>query len=157
MVPGGRKVLPSVVSDIFLHYMPFFMIYQAWIDGYDRASEVVKQLCDNNLDEFLKRLRDATGDQTSSSSSFMALLIKPVQAVPRYRLLLERLSAAQPECVDACRSGDAIQEVATKLNESLKRKAAALRVVEIQNAATRHCENKWHGCFVRGCGGYLGR
>jgi hypothetical protein len=139
MIKGGDPVSTNSVADIFLYYMPFFMIYQPWIDNYDRASGVVTKLCDENLDAFLERLRESTGDQSSSPSSFMSLLIKPVQAVPRYRLLLDRLVATTPaECDDddrvtIRRSGEAIQAVASKLNESLKRKAAALRVAEIQN------------------------
>ena len=140
MVKGGKPVSVDNIADIFLYYMPFFMIYQPWIDNYDRASEVVSKLCEENMNAFLERLRKATGDQSSSSSSFMSLLIKPVQAVPRYRLLLDRLVATtSTECDDAeritiRRSGEAIQAVASKLNESLKSKAAAIRVAEIQNS-----------------------
>ena len=139
MVKGGEPVSVENLADIFLYYMPFFMIYQPWIDNYDRASEVVSKLCEESMDVFLERLRNATGDQTSSPSSFMSLLIKPVQAVPRYRLLLDRLVATTPtECEDTeritiRRSGEAIQAVASNLNESLKSKAAAIRVAEIQN------------------------
>jgi hypothetical protein len=48
------------------------------------------------------------------------------------------VAATPAECdnddrVTIRRSGEAIQAVASKLNESLKRKAAALRVAEIQN------------------------
>lgn len=36
-------------------------------------------------------LRRATGDEASNQSTFLSLLIKPVQQIPRYRLIMERL------------------------------------------------------------------
>lgn len=112
---------------------------------------------------FLASLARATNDPNASPSSFLSLLIRPVQMVPRYRLLLDRLvevaakdeaknrdknmstnknsaAAVSDESSDWCSSleggqrdwcsleerldlehaGQAVQQVAAKLNDSLK-------------------------------------
>jgi hypothetical protein len=117
---------------------------------------------------FLASLARATNDPNASPSSFLSLLIRPVQMVPRYRLLLDRLvevaakdeaknkdknmstnknsataaaaAAASDESSDWCsrleggqrdwcsleerldleHAGQAVQQVAAKLNDSLK-------------------------------------
>jgi hypothetical protein len=75
-----------------------FCSYHPYIDNYDKASNVVAKLVQgDSCSVFLARLgRALPGGGDPSVSAFLSLLIRPVQAVPRYRLLLERLAKATP-------------------------------------------------------------
>jgi uncharacterized membrane protein YgcG len=75
-----------------------FRSYHPYIDNYDKASNVVAKLVQgDSCSVFLARLgRALPGGGDPSVSAFLSLLIRPVQAVPRYRLLLERLAKATP-------------------------------------------------------------
>ena len=91
------------ISHIFVHafYFSFVCRYHPYIDNYDKASQVVSKLMKGNQSSaFLARLGRALpafgGSFDPSVSAFLSLLIRPVQAVPRYRLLLERLCKAMP-------------------------------------------------------------
>jgi hypothetical protein len=84
----------------------------------------------NKKGAFLDRLRKVLDDKEAGVSTFLSLLIRPVQAVPRYRLLVERLKnllakdtkaqQAEHEREATIRAELTVLSVAAKLNDSLK-------------------------------------
>jgi hypothetical protein len=105
--------------------------YHPYIDNYDRATSVIDRLMGGNKKgAFLDRLRKVLDDKEAGVSTFLSLLIRPVQAVPRYRLLVERLKnllakdtkaqQAEHEREATIRAELTVLSVAAKLNDSLK-------------------------------------
>lgn len=79
---------------------------------------------------FIDTIRKVLDDKDAGVSQFLSLLIRPVQMVPRYRLLVERLKSLldkNPQHPQAEHEKDAttcaeltVLSVAAKLNDSLK-------------------------------------
>tara|TARA_B110000977_G_C10821815_1_gene394534 strand:+ start:61 stop:612 length:552 start_codon:yes stop_codon:yes gene_type:complete len=79
---GGLTV--SGLSAAFNAFLPFFMMYSTYMNGFARAMDSLEGLIVN------KKFA-AFCDQRGGSSRLSSLMIKPVQRIPRYRLLLEEL------------------------------------------------------------------
>jgi hypothetical protein len=129
-VAGGNSVSKDCLGDIFLHYLQFFKMYHLYVDNYDKASELAADLLTSNRG-FRETLKAKGYDGTINS-----LLIRPVQQLPKYRLLLERLSSLTDDRhADADRLKMAevkCQDVATHVNEFMHKKEAHAKVLAIQ-------------------------
>ena len=78
-----------------------FLFIQSYIDGYERGVGLAAELIANRkaFGELCASLRDSPEQR---GRSLQALLVMPVQRMPRYRLLIEALrDATPPDHVDA--------------------------------------------------------
>jgi len=70
--------------------MPFFKIYTVYSDTYDDKQAKLLELMGDGSTDFAKYLRAAMEDK-EVSGDFQSLLIQPIQRIPRYKMLLERM------------------------------------------------------------------
>ena len=83
----NAELAPIDVCAAFDAYLPFFKLYAPYMNGFKAAMESLDGLMTGrSKKEFV-----AFCEPRGGSSKFMSLLIKPVQRIPRYRLLLEEL------------------------------------------------------------------
>ena len=105
-------------------------LYHIYVDNYDNASELAANLLTSNR-VFREALKAA-----GFESTFNSLLIRPVQQLPKYRLLLERLSSltddGHPDAKRLKMAEVKCGDVATHVNEFMHKKEAHAKVLAIQ-------------------------
>lgn len=105
------------MGDLFLKFTPYFKMYTTYINNHPTANALLATLIKDNskFNAFLK---------THPEHNLAALLIAPVQRVPRYRLLLEVLlkntPPDHPDFPELTKALESVKEVAVGLNEKAK-------------------------------------
>eukprot|EP00808_Paulinella_micropora_P020741 g14008.t1 len=113
----------TCVAPIFLQISPALDFYTSYIANYHHALESLKKLREKNrrLDKWLGDQQKTLERSHSGSRELSALLITPIQRLPRYSLLLkELLKCTIPEHMDfrgLKGALDDIGECTTQLNE----------------------------------------
>ena len=83
----NAELAPIDVCAAFDAYLPFFKLYAPYMNGFKAAMDSLDGLMTGrSKKEFI-----AFCEPRGGTSKFTSLLIKPVQRIPRYRLLLEEL------------------------------------------------------------------
>lgn len=105
--------------DTFKNIIPSFIEYSPYINKYSTVNAQIKSLTETNS-EFAKFLAGIRSNPIFKGSDLGSLMIRPVQRIPRYELLLKELLVSTPtfhhdykslkECVDM------IQSIAEELN-----------------------------------------
>eukprot|EP00516_Mucochytrium_quahogii_P000538 CAMPEP_0203753816 /NCGR_PEP_ID=MMETSP0098-20131031/7520_1 /ASSEMBLY_ACC=CAM_ASM_000208 /TAXON_ID=96639 /ORGANISM=" , Strain NY0313808BC1" /LENGTH=1317 /DNA_ID=CAMNT_0050644583 /DNA_START=593 /DNA_END=4543 /DNA_ORIENTATION=- len=114
----------QVVAKEFLVLVPFFKVYATYCHKYTSSLSTLISLRQSNkvLDEFLKQREDRTENKHASLQS---LLIKPVQRICKYPLLMKSLCEASQGVVCAATYGElekitvATQDVASQVNQKV--------------------------------------
>lgn len=76
----------TYVGDCFANQAPLFFIYIPYVNGYEKATNLVRELLKSNKD--FAKLCSESAKQTTGQLNLSSLLILPVQRLPRYQLLL---------------------------------------------------------------------
>jgi len=110
----------SKIGHIFLKYGNFFKMYQDYLNSMDRSNDIVSELkTRRDFQDLAKEL-----EMKSSGLRLDALLITPVQRIPRYMLLLrELIKNTDPSHVDHADLQEAFiltQEVSDTMNSKMK-------------------------------------
>lgn len=110
------------IGKAIMLFSPYFRLYTDYINSFDDSiKELRKARQENpNLDKQLKEMKKQYNEELNS------FLIKPIQRIPRYKMLFEELFKATPkEHYDKENISKALTEVskvAEKLNEQKKKK-----------------------------------
>jgi hypothetical protein len=127
------------IGALLKKYMPFFKIYTVYSDTYDDKQAKLLELMGDGSTDFAKYLRAAIQDK-EVSGDFQSLLIQPIQRLPRYKMLIERMihniEKQTPDDEDLPLLKTAFKticDVAMYVNQSLKRKEQQLKLLELQN------------------------
>ncbi|XP_061899606.1 rho guanine nucleotide exchange factor TIAM2-like isoform X3 [Entelurus aequoreus] len=115
-----KKVLLSVGAS-FLHYADHFKLYSIFCANHVKVQKVLERA---RTDRTFKHFLDTRNLTKQHSSSLDSFLIKPVQRVLKYPLLLhELISLTRPKSAEHIRLTEALQameEVACHINEVKK-------------------------------------
>ena len=85
------------VGDILLAVLPMFKLYTEYGDRYEEARELVSSLSgEENTTEFARSLKEGVATY-SAGVDLQSLLIEPIQRIPRYPMLVERLFELTPD------------------------------------------------------------
>jgi hypothetical protein len=119
--------------------MPFFKIYTIYSDSYDEKQAKLKELVGDGSTDFAKCLRAAMEDK-EVSGDFQSLLIQPIQRLPRYKMLLERMvqnmeksTPSDPDLPPLKKAFETVSGVAMHINQSLRRQVDQLKLLELQS------------------------
>ncbi|KAG1689273.1 hypothetical protein DVH05_002341 [Phytophthora capsici] len=148
-VPAGGKRKKSVkspvavtaqcemedVGAVFCRYAPLFQLYRGYAKDFTEVAALLKNYGQDTRLGFSKFL-DKCRERSGSLKPFDSLLIMPVQRIPRYKLLLERLcELTGPEHPDATFLTEAVDRVraaASLINESIRRQENLETVLQAQ-------------------------
>ena len=113
----------QTVADIFVRFSPFLASYNQYCNNYDRAIETyVSCLRKPNFSLYIKEQAALT--QNGLGPDLQSLLIRPVQRIPRYILLLGDLKKNTPEdhpdYDNIEKAIQKIQEQTDKMNTKIK-------------------------------------
>ena len=139
---GGNEIvyLEDVqIGKVLNKYMPFFKIYTMYSDSYDEKQAKLKELVGDGSTDFAKYLRAAMEDK-EVSGDFQSLLIQPIQRLPRYKMLLERMvqniertTPNDPDLPLLKKAFETVSGVAMHINQSLRRQVEQLKLLELQS------------------------
>lgn len=122
------------IADIVLEMAPFFKTYTRYCNNYDRTMQLVSK---NKLNpDFKTFLANLDKDEKTNKLGLQSYLIKPIQRIPRYRLLLQDLlKHTHKEHKGYKKIEDSIEkikEVADHLNEAVRAFESTEKLLEIQ-------------------------
>ena len=107
------------MADVFVKFGPFLLLYQAYAQRYERATQNLQRLCANNK-ELAKWLFEQS--DKCRGEDVQSFLIRPVQRLMRYKLLLRDLikkTDREHGDYDLLKTAiEKLQVVAMKVNEA---------------------------------------
>eukprot|EP01124_Arcella_intermedia_P017267 TRINITY_DN24046_c0_g1_i1.p1 TRINITY_DN24046_c0_g1~~TRINITY_DN24046_c0_g1_i1.p1 ORF type:complete len:1044 (-),score=206.88 TRINITY_DN24046_c0_g1_i1:52-3183(-) len=119
-------------GEMFIKMIPFLKIYTAYSNNYAFASEIQERMMNN---EKWKREIFGIAEASESKLKLSDYLIMPVQRIPRYSLLLKDLlsntSKSNPDYKPLVEAYKSIGEVATHINEEVRRFENIVRISEM--------------------------
>ncbi|ETK79985.1 hypothetical protein, variant 1 [Phytophthora nicotianae CJ01A1] len=123
------------VGAIFCRYAPLFKLYGDYAKDYEEVAALLQNFRRDTRLGFSQFL-DSCREKSGSSKPFESLLIMPIQRIPRYKLLLERLcELTPPEHPDASFLTEAVSRVrtvASGINETVRRQENLETVLQAQ-------------------------
>ncbi|KAE9109641.1 hypothetical protein PF010_g11457 [Phytophthora fragariae] len=123
------------VGAVFCRYAPLFKLYGGYAKDYEEVAALLQNFGRDTRLGFTKFLESCRG-RSGTSKPFESLLIMPIQRIPRYKLLLERLSElTPPDHPDAAFLIEAVNRVraaASLINETVRRQENLETVLQAQ-------------------------
>ncbi|CAI5743122.1 unnamed protein product [Hyaloperonospora brassicae] len=123
------------VGAVFCRYAPLFKLYGGYAKDYEEVAALLQNFGRDarlGFSKFLETCREKSG----SLKPFDSLLIMPIQRIPRYKLLLERLCEfTPPEHPDAAFLKEAVNRIrsaASLINEIVGRQENLEIVLQAQ-------------------------
>lgn len=108
-----------VIGDIFTRLLPFLKMYTEYSNSYQSAVQLHVQTLKNN-----RTYASVAGGEIEKGLELPALLIMPIQRIPRYRMLLEDLlkstEDSHPDHDPLMEAVNKIREVAEHINERIR-------------------------------------
>jgi hypothetical protein len=127
------------LGDIFIQICGFLKVYTNYIANYN-ASMATLNRCRTKKEKFAQWLAEQEEKPELQGLKLGALLILPVQRIPRYQLLLSDLSkhtwSGHADYADLLKATSLIQEVAIYLNDKKREADNITKVTEIQEQFT---------------------
>ncbi|KAL4115693.1 hypothetical protein PRIC2_012699 [Phytophthora ramorum] len=123
------------VGAVFCRYAPLFKLYGGYAKDYEEVAALLQNFGRDTRLGFTKFL-ETCQKRSGSPKPFESLLIMPIQRIPRYKLLLERLcELTSPEHPDAAFLTEAVNRVraaASLINETVRRQENLETVLQAQ-------------------------
>lgn len=124
------------IGRVFLELAPYLKFYSTYANDFQSAVKLVEQWTERS-----KQFRVLVSNQESRPEvkhKLNALLITPIQRVPRYKLLLEDVIKNTPEChPDKASLKEALEQidaVAWHINEQIREHENSMKMVDIQKS-----------------------
>ncbi|KAF4529031.1 hypothetical protein B566_EDAN010519 [Ephemera danica] len=124
------------IADVIVKKGPFLKLYTSYIQNFENQCTFLDECCQKNT-AFAKIVQDFELSPRCKKLSLKHYMLKPVQRVPQYRLLLENyLKCLQPDSLDYADTNTALQivcEVADHANRSMKEGDALSKLLQLQS------------------------
>lgn len=139
----GKWNVHQCLGDIFLQIAGFLKIYSQYCSHYSEAMRILGEC--KKLSKFKKFLDDLKKKSHDLEHRGLEdFLIRPVQRIPRYFLLLQDLvrhtSADHPDYANLSFAVQKVQAVAEYMNEKKREAENIMKVTEIQEMIEGECE-----------------
>ncbi|XP_071955623.1 rho guanine nucleotide exchange factor 39-like [Antedon mediterranea] len=124
------------VGKAFLLLVPYLKLYSTYANSFDRAASTLEDWS-RKSEEFADFKRIQESKPSCRSLKLHALLITPVQRIPRYKLLLEELlektSESHKDYEQLKEATQQVNTIAHNINEQLKEHDNFQKMLSIQN------------------------
>nr|XP_054761937.1 rho guanine nucleotide exchange factor 39-like [Lytechinus pictus] len=125
------------IGEAFLQLAPYIKLYSTYANNFEKAIDLLQEW-ESKAANFVRFLRETEKKDQCRSLSLHALLITPIQRVPRYKLLLKQLLDHTPSShEDYTKIKDALQnisEVTQGINEYIREHENFQKMLDIQNS-----------------------
>ncbi|GBG30525.1 FYVE, RhoGEF and PH domain-containing protein 2 [Hondaea fermentalgiana] len=133
---GAASGLRGSIADIFLQMSPLFQLYDEYSSSFEFANRTLteKMHAFHTLREFFdcQERENETQLRAVGAQCMQSLLILPIQRLPRYLLLLDRLRKnTDPDCAEFARlqsAVDAIQAMTCHINERIREREGLVKM-----------------------------
>eukprot|EP01094_Clydonella_sp_ATCC50884_P020642 TRINITY_DN4335_c0_g1_i1.p1 TRINITY_DN4335_c0_g1~~TRINITY_DN4335_c0_g1_i1.p1 ORF type:complete len:473 (-),score=126.78 TRINITY_DN4335_c0_g1_i1:121-1539(-) len=126
----------TMLGDVFLSFSHWLKTYQTFVNQYSDAMEIITEKLEEK-GKFYKLEEEIKKKDTRCGGGVYALLITPIQRVPRYVLLLKELikhtPATHPDHAQLSEALAKIESVANLLNESRRAAMRKAKVFQIDS------------------------
>eukprot|EP00095_Tigriopus_kingsejongensis_P006553 maker-scaffold235_size242898-snap-gene-0.10 protein:Tk06553 transcript:maker-scaffold235_size242898-snap-gene-0.10-mRNA-1 annotation:"protein tag-52" len=129
------------IGQVFLELAPYLKFYSTYAQEFQSGAKLVEKYCDKS-----RPFRQFIAEQESRPEvqlKLNALLITPVQRIPRYKMLLEDVIKNTPDChPDKAHLQSALAQidaVAWHINDQLRDHENSLKMVDIQKSLQGGC------------------
>ncbi|GLH01548.1 GD13075 [Gryllus bimaculatus] len=130
------KKTPNNIGEVFIKLAPFFKLYSVYAYDYKNVLKLLQDMQSNNpqLKEFIHQQETLP----EVGTSLPALLITPIQRVPRYRLLLQEVlsltPSTHPDYSVLQRSLLEVERTASHINNLVQEQESMQQMVELQRS-----------------------
>eukprot|EP00057_Strongylocentrotus_purpuratus_P009310 XP_011663784.1 PREDICTED: LOW QUALITY PROTEIN: rho guanine nucleotide exchange factor 39 [Strongylocentrotus purpuratus] len=125
------------IGEAFLQLAPYIKLYCTYANNFEKAVDLLQEW-GNKTAKFVRFLRETEKKEQCRSLTLHALLITPIQRVPRYKLLLKQLLDHTPSShEDYSKIKDALQnisEVTHGINEYIREHENFQKMLIVQNS-----------------------
>ncbi|TWW75892.1 FYVE, RhoGEF and PH domain-containing protein 6 [Takifugu flavidus] len=131
------------VADIFLKKGPYLKMYSTYIREYDKNVALLEEQCKRNP-AFSAVVREFEASPRCANLALKHYLLKPVQRIPQYQLLLtdylRNLSEDSDDYKDTQDALVIVKEVANHANDIMKQGDIFQKMFQVQSRLTGHHE-----------------
>eukprot|EP00939_MAST-03C_sp_MAST-3C-sp1_P000879 g879.t1 len=123
------------VGKVMKPVVPFFKLYKVYCSNHNKAMTIIER-CSSTKPKFTKFCQSVLSDPEKSNQPLQSLLIMPIQRLPRFKMLLDRLLKYTPadhrdhESLKMCLSS--VSQVADYVNQGITEKENRIKVWEVQ-------------------------
>ncbi|XP_064632195.1 titin-like isoform X2 [Lineus longissimus] len=125
------------IADIFVCKGPFLRLYIGYIKGFDEMISMFDDAC-KKYPIFNELVKDFEGNERCANLALRHYMLKPIQRIPQYKLLLQdylnHLSEHSIDYKDASAALAIVSEIATHANESMREGDNFQKLLEVQNS-----------------------
>ncbi|EQC40892.1 hypothetical protein SDRG_01957 [Saprolegnia diclina VS20] len=129
---GGLPSSADSIGALFCRYAPLFRCYADYAKNFDEVAQLLRPHRSPKFAAFVQQCQLQSG----SMQNFESLLITPVQRVPRYKLLLERIAGltgeGHPDHASLLQAVVAVGDAAQLINETVRQKENMEHVLRVQ-------------------------
>ncbi|KAL7885616.1 hypothetical protein AOLI_G00059110 [Acnodon oligacanthus] len=133
----------STVADIFLKKGPYLKMYSAYICEFDKNVTLLEEQCKKNP-AFSKAVREFESSPCCASLAVKHYMLKPVQRLPQYQLLLtdylKNLNENSPDYKDTQAALKLVKDVASHANETMRQGDNFQKLMQVQCSLAGHHE-----------------
>eukprot|EP01103_Thecamoeba_quadrilineata_P007479 TRINITY_DN17353_c0_g1_i1.p1 TRINITY_DN17353_c0_g1~~TRINITY_DN17353_c0_g1_i1.p1 ORF type:complete len:823 (+),score=196.91 TRINITY_DN17353_c0_g1_i1:5-2473(+) len=123
----------TLLGDVFLHFVAHFKVYTGYLQNYNESLSRINLLSKN--EKFAKLILECKKDPECQQLDLPSFLIKPVQRIPRYSLLLKDLTKHtwkdHPDYLTLEKSVEEMEKLGTYLNHQKRIAENAIKLLEI--------------------------
>ncbi|KAJ8269228.1 hypothetical protein COCON_G00118350 [Conger conger] len=131
------------LADIFVKKGPYLKMYSTYIREFDRNVALLDEQCRKNS-AFAGVVRDFETSPRCASLALKHYLLKPVQRIPQYQLLLtdylKNLAEDSSDYKDTQAALSIVKEVANHANDIMKQGDNFQKLMQVQYSLTGHHE-----------------
>ena len=124
------------IADVLVKKGPFLQIYAQYLNDFDTTSKVFEDCC-KNYSQFAKAVKEFENLPECGNLKLNMHMLKPVQRLPQYRLLLNDYVKHQDECFEDFKSTHEalkiVSEATQKANSQLKLGEQFQKMLKLQS------------------------
>lgn len=132
------------ISDVIVRKGPFLKLYSAYIKEFQSQCDYLEECC-QRFPLFAKVVKDFEATERCSKLSIRHYMLKPVQRIPQYRLLLEdylkKLPDGSVDYIDTQTALVVVSNVAAHANDTMKQGTNFMKLLALQDRLTRSQNN----------------
>ncbi|XP_064114383.1 FYVE, RhoGEF and PH domain-containing protein 6-like [Macrobrachium nipponense] len=127
------------ISDVIVKTGPFLKLYSAYIKEFQSQCDHLEECC-QRFPHFTRVVKEFEASDRCAKLSIKHFMLKPVQRIPQYRLLLEdylkHLPDDSQDYVDTQTALAVVSNVASHANETMKQGTNFMKLLALQDRLT---------------------
>ncbi|XP_042237454.1 FYVE, RhoGEF and PH domain-containing protein 6-like [Homarus americanus] len=124
------------ISDVIVRKGPFLKLYSAYIKEFQSQCDHLDHCCETNP-TFSRVVKAFEATERCTKLNLKHYMLKPVQRIPQYRLLLEeylkRLPETSPDYIDTQTALAVVSNVAAHANDTMKQGTNFMKLLALQD------------------------